>query len=64
MIERLGDPPHVYDRDGMLAYRVFENEFGKFSASRPARGRMHEYELVLQFDDRGLLRRHSVVAKP
>jgi hypothetical protein len=65
VIERLGEPlaVHTFDRDAMLAYRLFENELGRFSTAWPPRSRGREYEVVLQFDDRGVLRRHALVAK-
>jgi hypothetical protein len=64
IIERMGAPRAEFEKDRVLTYWVFENQHGKMDVGTPPKssdGR--SYSLVLAFDERGVLLRHSLVPR-
>lgn len=63
VLERLGAPRERFDRDRMLTYRVHENRLGTLAVSAfgPDRMGAREYTLVLAFNERDQLTRHTLV---
>jgi hypothetical protein len=65
VLERMGPPGATYERDRVLTYAVFENQLGRFDVGSTPRSAAPrgEYTLVLVFDERGILGKHSMVFK-
>jgi hypothetical protein len=64
---RLGPPSGTFARDGVVTYRLGQNKAGYFvvpspSGYSPVDWRGVDYDLVLAFDDAGILSAHNLVA--
>jgi len=57
----LGEPSATYQAEGILTYRLGEDEAGYFLVDKRPGFLGVRHSLVLAFDDSGLLRRHSLV---
>lgn len=67
VLDRMGAPYGVNEADRALTYRVFENDLGKFVVAAkalptPPYSRA-EYSVTLIFDEKDVLKRHSLVFK-
>ena len=62
VLDRMGPPVGVNETDRTLTYRVFENELGKIDLGVSEYLRA-EYSLVLIFNDKDVLRQHSLILK-
>jgi len=65
VVDRMGAPHATYEKNSMVTYVVFGNELGNFNVGiPPSRGSSRgEYTLVLVFDARDVLNKHSLVFK-
>lgn len=63
ILDRMGHPASTFEQDHALTYRVFENGIGKIDVGVTRPPSRAEYSLVLIFDDRNVLNRHSLVFK-
>ena len=62
VLDRMGHPLGVHGTDRTLTYRVFENVLGKIDLGVSEYPRT-EYALVLMFNDKDVLRQHSLILK-
>jgi len=62
ILARLGDPRHLFERDHVVVYLVYEDYYGHLSVGRGSvdeNGRL--YHLVIQFTSEGAMERHSLI---
>ncbi len=58
---RLAEPSSTYEDGRIFTYRLNEDEGGYTIKGAKSKGWSGKYSLVLSFDERGILRRHSLV---
>ncbi|NJD24498.1 MAG: hypothetical protein FIB06_03730 [Betaproteobacteria bacterium] len=58
---RLAEPSATFEGGRILTYRLDEDGSGYVLSKRTGRGFTGKYSLVLAIDEKGILRRHSLV---
>ena len=62
ILARLGEPRHLFERDRVVVYLVYEDYYGHLSVGRgnvDENGRL--YHLVIQFTSECAMERHSLI---